>query len=80
MEIGLRSGEIASSRYSTTNLADKVDLEHLSMTTMKIMSNNNSENNVTVSRSDKDQEQLTLLIIKSSGEVVSLKRCTSAAI
>lgn len=79
MEIGLRSGEIASSRYSTTNLADKVDLEHLSMTTMKIMSNNNSENNVTVSQSDKDQEQLTLLIIKS-GEVVSLKRCTSAVL
>lgn len=54
-EIGLRSGEIASSRYSMTNLADKPDLEHLSMTSVKIMSNNNSENNVTVSQSDKDQ-------------------------
>lgn len=66
-QIGLRSGEIASARYSKTNLADKVDLEHLSMTTMKIMSNNNSENNVMVSQSDKDQEDLTFLIIKSSG-------------
>lgn len=54
-QIGLRSGEIASARYSKTNLADKVDLEHLSMTTLKIMSNNNSENNVMVSQSDKDQ-------------------------
>lgn len=48
-QIGLRSREIASSRYSTTNLTDKADLEHLSMTAMKIMSNNNnSENKVMV--------------------------------
>lgn len=66
-QIGLRSGEIASARYSKTNLADKVDLEHLSMTTMEIKSNNNSENNVTVSQSDKDQGDLTFLIIKSRG-------------
>lgn len=72
-QIGLRSGEIASARYSKTNLADKVDLEHLSMTTMKIMSNNNSENNVMVSQSDKDQEDLTVLIIKLSGEGLSSK-------
>lgn len=72
-QIGLRSGEIASARYSKTNLADKVDLEHLSMTTMKIVSNNNSQNNVTASPSDKDQEDLTFLIIKSSGEGLSLK-------
>lgn len=38
------------------------------------------ENNVTVSQSDKDQEQLTLLIIKSSGEVASLNTFTGAAI
>lgn len=50
------------------------------MTTMKIMSSNNSENNVTVSQSDRDQEQLTLLIKKSSGEIVSFKRCTGATI
>lgn len=43
------------------------------MTAMKIMSNNGSKNNVAVSQSDKQREQLMLRIIKSSGKVVSLK-------
>lgn len=38
---------------------------------MKIMSNNNSENNVMVSQGDKDQEDLTFLIIEPSGEGLS---------
>lgn len=41
---------------------------------MKIMSNNNSENNVMVSQSDKDQEELTFLIIKSSGEGLLIEK------
>lgn len=45
-------------------LGERVDLEHPSMAMIKIMNNNNSADNVTVSQGDKDQ--LTFLIIKSS--------------
>lgn len=41
-----------------TNLADKADLEHLPMTMIKTMNNNNKDN-VTVTPSDNNQEQLT---------------------
>lgn len=37
--IGLRSGEIRAFQYSMTNVSDKVDLEHLSMTVIKTMNN-----------------------------------------